>query len=150
MSSCPLGFKGELPAGHPSVAGISNALGTNPNDSSSQWTSTILFLDFIFISLVCLSLIYSDRFIFTKSRKELPSVTAYPLIGSTPFLLRVITKKIKLIDAMYDFQNTIGKGNKPWTFTGPGLGGRVTFLNHPAYINWAQKTNFENYVSLEE
>lgn len=148
MSSCPLGFKGDLPAGHPSVAGLTSTF-TGTDDSSSDWTISILILDFIFLALVVLSLIYNDRGLFTASRKEIPAVKpAYPIIGSLPWLLKVSSRKVKLIDEIYKFQNSIGKGNKPITFSAIGaLGGRVTILNHPAYINWVQKTNFENYVS---
>ena len=114
----------------------------------SQWSTSTLLFQFFVLALILLSLIYNDRFIFVKSRKEIPSMQpSYPLIGNFSWFVRIVNGKIKMIDEFYHHQKTLGKSVKPWTLTGPGLGGRVIVINHPAYIQWLQKTKFETIAN---
>lgn len=110
---------------------------------------TALILGFALLPLIVLSLVYNDRVVFA-SRSELPSPKAYPLIGSTPWLMTVASKKVKILDEFLRFQRTLTKGALPWTASVPIFGGRFTTVNHPAYVNYVQKTNFENYVSFSK
>ncbi|KDN47759.1 cytochrome P450 [Tilletiaria anomala UBC 951] len=125
-------------------------LGTQGNNSDR--TIAFLIFDALLVALVVLCVIYHDRPIFVTSRPELPKVTpAYPLVGNLPELLRNLwhdpKRQYGMLHLMDSFQKQFGKGGMPFTMTAPGasFGGRTVAINRPEYIQWAQKTNFENY-----
>lgn len=110
---CPLGYAGDLPAGHPSVPGASHGgtlASSNPLYSilpahlvqsiMEDWQAwAMLLLDFLFLALCGLAFIYNDRLIFTHRRKEIPTIKpAYPLIGNTLWISRIASGRAKMID----------------------------------------------------
>ncbi|CEH18801.1 cytochrome p450 [Ceraceosorus bombacis] len=162
---CPLGYSGDLPAGHPSVPGASSSFGNMSNSMSSNllfailpphlvvsimedWQAwAMLLLDFVFLALCGLAFVYNDRLIFTHPRKEVPTIKpAFPLIGNTPWISKIASGKAKMIDELVKEQRRqLDQGGYVCTATFPALGHRVVLINHPLYILWAQKTNFETY-----
>ena len=93
-----------------------------------------------------LCVLYPDRPIGVKSRSSLATYRpAYPLVGSLKFILDVSFKKTRFLDEVLRIQQDVGRGGQPFTISFPALGGRVTVINNPAYIQHVQKTNFENY-----
>lgn len=162
VGKCPLGFEGEMPKGHPTVPGFvkdaTAATGLFGSDDGASSTTTYLWLAFdaLLILVVALALLYNDRPVGVRARPELPKVApAYPLLGNLPYLLQLVWNPKPdeggMLHAILEWQRTLGKGGMPFTFTAPGpsFGGRCTAINRPEYIQWAQKTNFENYQKGE-
>lgn len=107
-------------------------------------TSHVLVLSLI--SIVVLAFIYHDRPPGVRSRKSTINITpAYPLVGNLPWILSIVTQRTRILDEIYRLQNEQAPGGKPFTMTFPTLGGRVTVVNNPAYVQHIQKTNFNNY-----
>lgn len=95
---------------------------------------------------ILLLVAYPNRMVGTTTRKNIHNVTpAYPLIGNLTWILSIITQRTRLLDEIFRLQKEQGKGGMPFTLTFPALGGRVTIINNPAYIQHVQKTNFDNY-----
>lgn len=98
------------------------------------------------VTLLVLCILYPDRPVGVKSRPGIPNYKpAYPLVGSLKFILDVSLKKTRFLDEVLRIQQDLGRGGQPFTIALPTLGGRVTVINNPAYIQHAQKTNFECY-----
>lgn len=91
-------------------------------------------------TFVALLITYPDRLVGTAPRKEIKTVAgAYPLIGNTIWILRILLKRVKLLDALSEIQNTEGAGGQPLTMTFPALGNRAIIINRPEYIYFCQK-----------
>lgn len=92
--------------------------------------------------LLLLVVAYPDRMVGTKTRKGIHNVTpGYPLVGNITWILGIITQRTRLLDEIYRLQKEQGKGGMPFTLTFPALGGRVTVINNPAYIQHVQKVS---------
>ncbi|CAO1626145.1 unnamed protein product [Sympodiomycopsis kandeliae] len=103
------------------------------------------------VVLVALCVLYPDRPVGVASRSGIANYKpAYPLVGSVDFILRISFRQTRFLDEVLRVQRDHGKGGQPFTITFPALGGRATVLNNPAYIQYVQKTNFDNYPKGRE
>lgn len=103
-----------------------------------------------FVALILLlALIYHDRPIGVHSAKGRPGILcfepAYPLVGSLPFILRIATRKTTMLVEILQCQSGPASGGKPFTISFPAMGGRMTVLNNPGYLQYVQKKNFHNF-----
>lgn len=104
-----------------------------------------LLVTFI-VSTVVLAIAYPNSLVGTKRRKNIiVAQPAYPIVGNLTWILDILAQRTRLLDEIYRLQTTQAKGGMPFTMTFPALGGRVTVINNPAYIQHVQKTNFDNY-----
>ncbi|PWN17994.1 cytochrome P450 [Microstroma glucosiphilum] len=98
---------------------------------------TVLYLLYLIIR-------YPNRLVGTHSdRAYVWTVPGYPLIGNLVDVARRGTKK--QFDHFLYLANSCPPGKPNFSWTVPPVG-RIVFLNHPAYIEHIQKTNFNNYV----
>lgn len=94
----------------------------------------------VVVILFSLVLAYPDRLVGTAARKEINvGPEAYPLIGNTTWLLRIVLKQRKILDEILRAQKEFGPGGQPVTMTFPALGNRVVCINRPEYIHFVQK-----------
>ncbi|PWN86887.1 cytochrome P450 [Acaromyces ingoldii] len=98
------------------------------------------------LAVALLAICYPDRPPGVQSRKGIVAVTpAYALVGNLPWIVSIIRQRTRILDEVYRLQNEQAPGGKPFTLTFPALGGRVTVINNPAYLQYIQKTNFDNF-----
>ena len=100
---------------------------------------------YVAIALALLLILsYPDRPVGVKSRRGIATVApAYPLVGNLPWIWSIITQRTRILDEVYRLQQEQAPGGKPFTLTFPALGGRVTVINNPAYIQHVQKVRVE-------
>ncbi|PWN22059.1 cytochrome P450 [Microstroma glucosiphilum] len=133
----------------PSLASSSLIDWLSPGGSSSSSVSPLLVLTLaILVGLAILAILYPDRPIGVAPHA--PGINhwkGYPLVGSLDWILSVSHGGNRLLDEIFLMQKTegMGAGGQPMSVTFPALGGRVTVINNPRYLEWVQKTNFDNY-----
>lgn len=89
-----------------------------------------------------LIVMYPNRPIGVKSRSGIKAIgPAYPLVGNLPWILSIIRQKTRLLDEVYRIQTEEVGNGQPFTITFPALGGRVTVINSPAYLQHVQKVS---------
>lgn len=120
--------------------------------SAMEWSETLLqggvptYLLAVAVFFTALAIRFHDRWIFSHSRPEIPTAPgAWPIIGNTMWFMSLAARKTRMLDETLRLQKSVGKGGKPFTLTGPAVGGRITVINRPEYIQYVQKTNFENF-----
>lgn len=117
-------------------------------DLCSQLTTTHVALT-VLVCITLLAAVYHDRPIGVRSAKSMPGVIsmgpAYPLVGSLPLILNAATRKTIIMVEMFRAQTGPAAGGRPFTLAIPVLGGRMTTINNPGYVQYVQKTNFENF-----
>lgn len=101
----------------------------------------------ITLLLACLAfgilvVLYPNRPIGVKARKGIKEIgPAYPLVGNLPWILSIIRQKARLLDEIYRVQTEEVSNGQPFTIAFPALGGRVTVINSPAYLQHVQKAS---------
>lgn len=66
---------------------------------------------------------------------------AWPLLGNVRWLLSASSGRKRVLELLRTSQEEVGPGGKPWTAAFPALGGRVTIINNPAYLQYVQKVS---------
>ena len=101
-----------------------------------------LIIPLALIALLVLGLIYNDRLVFTPGKRsgitEIPG--ALPLIGHTHQIMKLGTR-----DQFHRFHElALLSPTRCYRLTFAGAGS-IIMLNRPEYMEYVQKTNFENY-----
>lgn len=126
---------------------LTDWLSLSGSSSSSPSPLLVAFLAVLLV-LAILTLLYPDRPISVAPHAAgINHWKGYPLVGSLDWILQVSGGKKRLLDEVLLMQKTegMGAGGQPMSVTFPALGGRVTVINNPRYLEWVQKTNFDNY-----
>ena len=111
--------------------------------ADSYYSYAYVALALVFLAVVC----YPDRPIGVKARKGIKNITpAYPLVGNLPWIFSIITQRTRILDEVYRLQKEQAPGGKPFTLTFPALGGRVTVINNPAYLQHIQKVSHVSHL----
>ncbi|KAG0007115.1 hypothetical protein BGZ65_006660 [Modicella reniformis] len=84
---------------------------------------------------------YPDRALFVRARPDLKrkTVPGHPLLGNVLQALTAKENPLHVLKASFDQYGDL------YTLTVPGRG-RIFLVNHPDYIEYILKTNFDNYI----
>ncbi|PWN50791.1 cytochrome P450 [Violaceomyces palustris] len=129
------------PALSPSPSPVEQTLETVVWIASSVTSRLGVTPPLLLLSLLTLALIYNDRLVFTRPRrKELSRPKGLPLIGNTIDIIRLGT-----VQQFERFHENMRDSKVGFHVTFPVTKSMIMFYR-PEYIEYIQKTNFENFV----